>query len=357
MQEVVIDRTPAESSTPERLPATDVVLEVEGLQTFFFTRQGIVKAVDDVSFSVHEGETLAIVGESGCGKSMTALSILRLIPDPPGRFVGGRVKLQGKNLLELDEAAMRAVRGNDISMIFQEPMTSLNPVLTIGHQISEALILHQDLSRSAAMAKAVDMLRLVKIPEPERRAKEYPHQLSGGMRQRAMIAMALSCNPKVLLADEPTTALDVTIQAQILDLILELQQKLGTAVILITHDLGVVAETAQRVIVMYAGKKVEEAEAIELFARPQHPYTHGLMASVPRLALVAGKPDETPVRLQEIPGIVPALTNLPPGCVFSPRCPHSDERCKAEFPPYEQKRPGHWAACWYSERLYGGQNG
>jgi peptide/nickel transport system ATP-binding protein len=235
-------------------------------------------------------------------------------------------------------------------MIFQEPMTSLNPVLTIGSQISEAVRLHQDLSRSAALDKAVDMLRLVRIPEPAQRAKEYPHQLSGGMRQRAMIAMALACNPKVLIADEPTTALDVTIQAQILDLILALQEKLGTAIILITHDLGVVAETAQRVIVMYAGRKIEEAAVEPLFAEPQHPYTHGLLASIPRLALIAGESGSG--RLQEIPGMVPSLADLPPGCAFAPRCAFADERCRREFPPYEEKRPGHWAACWHSARLY-----
>jgi peptide/nickel transport system ATP-binding protein len=239
-------------------------------------------------------------------------------------------------------------------MIFQEPMTSLNPVMTIGAQITETLRLHQDLSKSAAMAKTVDMLRLVRIPEPAQRAKEYPHQLSGGMRQRAMIAMALACNPKLLIADEPTTALDVTIQAQILDLILDLQKKLGTAVVLITHDLAVVAETAQRVIVMYAGKKIEEADVEELFEAPLHPYTHGLMASIPHLAVIGG---DTPVaangRLKEIPGMVPALTNLPPGCSFAPRCPYADERCRSFYPPYEQKRPGHWAACWHSEKLYG----
>jgi peptide/nickel transport system ATP-binding protein len=328
------------------------LLEVEGLQTFFFTRQGALKAVDGVSFTLNPGETLAIVGESGCGKSMTALSLMRLIPEPPGRIVAGSVKLAGTDLLALDEPAMRRVRGNEISMIFQEPMTSLNPVMTIGRQIAEVTLLHEALSRAAAQRKAVEMLDLVRIPEPAQRAKEYPHQLSGGMRQRAMIAMALACNPKVLIADEPTTALDVTIQAQILDIILDLQRKLGTAVILITHDLGVVAETAQRVIVMYAGRKVEEAAVEELFARPLHPYTHGLLASIPRLGLMRGEAGSEQ-RLQEIQGAVPALTNLPPGCAFAPRCAFATELCRREYPAYEQKRSGHWAACWHSDALYG----
>ena len=331
----------------------ETVVEVEGLQTYLFTRLGIIKAVDDVSFSVRRGETLAIVGESGCGKTMTALSLMRLVPSPPGRIVSGSIRVDGKDLMALDEAEMRDVRGNEISMIFQEPMTSLNPVMTIGAQISETLRLHQDLSKQAALDKTIDMLKLVRIPEPAQRAKEYPHQLSGGMRQRAMIAMALACNPRVLIADEPTTALDVTIQAQILDLILDLQKTLGTAVILITHDLAVVAETAQRVIVMYAGKKVEEAEVDNLFGEPLHPYTHGLLGSIPQLALLGGGTAPSNGRLQEIPGMVPALNNLPPGCSFAPRCPFADERCRSFFPPYEQKRPGHWAACWHSERLYG----
>jgi peptide/nickel transport system ATP-binding protein len=298
-------------------------------------------------------ETLAIVGESGCGKSMTALSLMRLIPEPPGKIVSGRVALAGRDLLALDEPTMRGVRGKDISMIFQEPMTSLNPVMTVGNQIAEALLLHEGLSRKDALKRAVEILKLVRIPEAEQRLKEYPHQLSGGMRQRVMIAMALACNPKVLLADEPTTALDVTIQAQILDIILDLQKKLGTAVILITHDLGVVAETAQRVIVMYAGKKVEEAPVGELFARPLHPYTHGLMASIPRLDLLRGEGDVRKRRLEEIPGIVPALTNLPPGCPFAPRCPYAIDLCRRDFPPYEEKAPGHWAACWRSKEVYG----
>jgi peptide/nickel transport system ATP-binding protein len=335
----------------------EALLAVRDLRTFFYLRRGTLKAVDGVSFSLRPAETLAIVGESGCGKSMTALSLMRLVPDPPGRLVGGSVSLAGVDLLKLDEQAMRGVRGKDISMIFQEPMTSLNPVMTIGRQIAEVLLLHEKLSRSAARRKAIDMLHLVRIPEPEQRAKEYPHQLSGGMRQRAMIAMALACNPKILIADEPTTALDVTIQAQILEIILELQNALGTAVILITHDLGVVAETAQRVIVMYAGRKVEEASVGELFARPLHPYTHGLMASIPRLGLMRGASVDTPGRLQEIPGIVPPLTNLPPGCAFAPRCAFADERCHSHYPAYEEKRPGHWAACWRSDALYGGADG
>jgi peptide/nickel transport system ATP-binding protein len=346
--------TPASSLPRTALHGNaELVLEVAGLQTYLFTRLGIVKAVDDVSFSVHAGETLAIVGESGCGKTMTSLSLMRLVPSPPGRIVGGSIKLGGRDLVMLDEAQMRDVRGNEISMIFQEPMTSLNPVMTIGKQIAETLRLHQNLSKSAALAKAVDMLRLVKIPEPAQRVKEYPHQLSGGMRQRAMIAMALACNPRVLIADEPTTALDVTIQAQILQLILELQQTLGTAVILITHDLAVVAETAQRVIVMYAGKKVEEAEVEKLFGEPLHPYTHGLLASIPQLEVMGGDSAVANGRLKEIPGMVPALTNLPPGCAFAPRCAFADDRCRQVAPDYEEKRPGHWAACWHSERLYG----
>jgi peptide/nickel transport system ATP-binding protein len=282
---------------------------------------------------------------------------MRLVADPPGRIVGGAVRLDGVDLLRLDEAAMRDIRGNQISMVFQEPMTSLNPVMTIGRQICEALILHQRLSNKAALAQAIAMLQLVGIPEPGQRAKEYPHQLSGGMRQRAMIAMALACNPKVLIADEPTSALDVTIQAQILELIAKLQRELGTAVILITHDLGVVAETAERVIVMYAGRKVEEATVAELFARPLHPYSRGLMNSIPRLALMRRETGPAAQRLQEIPGMVPALSNLPPACTFAPRCAFADDTCRRQFPPYQEKRPDHWAACWHSERIAEKANG
>jgi oligopeptide/dipeptide ABC transporter ATP-binding protein len=325
------------------------VLEIDRLKTHFFTRDGIVRAVDGVSYSLYPGETLGVVGESGCGKSITALSVLRLIA-PPGRIVEGEIRLAGRNLLALSEAEMRAIRGNEISMIFQEPMTSLNPVLTIGRQIAETLILHQDLSRSAAHEKAVEMLRLVRIPEAERRVDEYPFQLSGGMRQRVMIAMALSCNPKVLLADEPTTALDVTIQAQILQLMLDLKERLGTAVILITHDLGVIAETAQRVVVMYAGRKVEEASVEALFERPRHPYTLGLMKSVPRLDKAAFDVERRK-RLMEIPGMVPALKNIPAGCIFAPRCAFAVTRCRTEYPPLEEHAPRHWSACWEHARV------
>ncbi len=339
------------ATDPRRVgKAGEPVLEVENLSTYFYTRAGLVKAVDGTSFALAKGETLAIVGESGCGKSVTALSLMRLVA-LPGRIVDGSVKLDGRDLIALDEAAMREIRGNQISMIFQEPMTSLNPVMTIGRQIGEALILHQQMSQRAALARAVEMLQLVGIPEPKQRAKEYPHQLSGGMRQRAMIAMALACNPKVLIADEPTSALDVTIQAQILELIAKLQRELGAAVILITHDLGVVAETAERVIVMYAGRKVEEATVGDLFARPLHPYTRGLMDSIPRLALMRREAGATATRLAEIPGMVPALSNLPAGCTFAPRCAFADDTCRAQYPPYEEKQTGHWAACWHSDRL------
>ncbi len=325
------------------------LLAVDDLRTWFYTRDGIVRAVDGVSCAVYPGETLAVVGESGCGKSVTSLSILRLIASPPGRIVSGRLLFEGRNLLELSEDAMRAIRGNEISMIFQEPMTSLNPVFTIGRQIAETLELHQGMDRRRATARAIEMLQLVKIPEPERRVRQYPHELSGGMRQRVMIAMALSCNPKLLIADEPTTALDVTIQAQILDLMRELKAQTGAAIILITHDLGVVAEMAQRVVVMYAGRKVEEAPVDALFARPLHPYTKGLLGSIPRLAEAAQAGARK--RLVEIPGMVPSLKEAVPGCLFAPRCPHATARCAAEYPPLEEKAMGHWVACWEADRL------
>ena len=341
-EQMTTDRKPAYAVTKASEHA-GAVIDIKGLRTYLFTRSGAVKAVDDVSFSLRRGETLAIVGESGCGKSMTALSIMRLVPNPPGKIVGGTITLEGKDLLQLEESEMRDVRGNDISMIFQEPMTSLNPVLTIGHQIAEAVRLHQDLSKTAANEKAVEMLRLVKIPEAAQRAREYPHQLSGGMRQRAMIAMALACRPALLIADEPTTALDVTIQAQILTLVLDLQKELGMGLILITHDLGVVAQTAQRVIVMYAGKKVEEADVETLFESPRHPYTRGLMASIPAVLNSGAKTD---ARLAEIPGTVPSLTGLPPGCAFAPRCSLAIPRCRQEYPPLQDWGGGHFAACW-----------
>jgi len=328
------------------------MLEIDDLQTHFFTREGVVRAVDGVSYAVHRGKTLGVVGESGCGKSVTALSILRLVANPPGRIVGGAIRFDGKDLLQLSEQQMERIRGNDISMIFQEPMTSLNPVFTVGHQISEAVVLHQKLSKRDGLDKAVEMLRLVHMPEPERRVHEYPHQLSGGMRQRVMIAMALSCNPKILIADEPSTALDVTIQAQILVLMQELCEKLGTAIILITHDMGVIAENAERVVVMYAGKKVEEADADELFSRPCHPYTEGLLGSIPRLDQVA-KSNVNRARLNEIEGVVPSLYSLPKGCTFADRCDYTSDQCREAFPPLEEKRSGHWAACWHSDRVLG----
>jgi peptide/nickel transport system ATP-binding protein len=331
-------------------PIGDMVLDVKGLKTVFFTNSGLFKAVDDVSFHVKRGETLAIVGESGCGKSVTALSVMRLIPEPPGRIVGGSIMLEGRDLLGLDEAQMRGIRGNRISMIFQEPMTSLNPVMRIGDQITEAVRLHRAMSRKEAWDQAVEMLRLVRIPVPERRAIEYPHQLSGGMRQRAMIAMALACRPALLIADEPTTALDVTIQAQILALVLDLQKQLGMGLILITHDLGVVAQTAQRVIVMYAGKKVEEADVATLFANPKHPYTRGLMASIPTVPLPGANSD---VRLVEIPGMVPSLTKLPNGCAFAPRCSYAIARCREDYPPLQDWGEGHLAACWRAAEIAG----
>jgi peptide/nickel transport system ATP-binding protein len=325
------------------------LLAIEDLQTHFFTRDGVVRAVDGVSYAVEAGETLAVVGESGCGKSVTALSILRLVPSPPGRIVGGAIRFEGVDLLQIGEGEMRRIRGNEISMIFQEPMTSLNPVLTVSRQITETLILHRGLTARAAAARAIEMLRLVRIPEPERRARQYPHELSGGMRQRVMIAMALACHPKLLIADEPTTALDVTIQAQILDLMRELKSEIGAAIILITHDLGVVAEMAQRVVVMYAGRKVEEAPVGDLFRRPQHPYTLGLLASVPRLGGTLGRAE--PPRLAEIPGTVPSLSAPIVGCAFAPRCAYATERCSREAPPLEAKTAAHLAACFEGERL------
>ena len=320
------------------------LLSVRDLKTYFFTEDGTTRAVDGVSFDVLPGETLGIVGESGCGKSVTALSVMRLLPPSIGRTVGGSVAFEGRDLLELDESDMRAIRGNRIAMIFQEPMTSLNPVLTIGHQIAESVRIHQGASPAQARERAAEMLQLVRIPDAERRLDDYPHQFSGGMRQRVMIAMALACNPRLLVADEPTTALDVTIQAQILELMRELKERTGTAVVLITHDLGVVAEFCRRVLVMYAGLKVEEAPILELFDRPAHPYTRGLMASIPRSRGAARKR-----RLVEIPGLVPSLREPIAGCAFAPRCPFAAEPCRREAPPLRPVGDGHLAACHFAE--------
>jgi len=321
----------------------DVVLEVKNLVTTFSLESGSVNAVDGVSFSVRKGKTLGIVGESGCGKSVTSLSILRLIPNPPGKISGGEILYKGKNLLDLPMNEMRKIRGNEISMIFQEPMTSLNPVFTIGFQIEEPLRLHQGLSKKEARVKAIELLKLVNIPAPEARVDEYPHQLSGGMRQRVMIAMALACNPSVLICDEPTTALDVTIQAQILELMKKIRDSLGMAMILITHDLGVVAETADDVAVMYAGRIVEYGAVKEIFKNPKHPYTKGLLASIPKLGSASKS------KLHAIPGLVPALSDLPPGCRFQGRCTEVFDRCRIEMPPLVQSsgsKDQHLNACW-----------
>jgi peptide/nickel transport system ATP-binding protein len=317
------------------------LLEIEGLKTHFATDQGMVHAVDGVDIAIRRGETVGIVGESGCGKSVTALSVMKLVAIPPGRFAGGRILWEGRDLIPLPQSEMQAIRAKQIAMVFQEPMTSLNPVYSVGEQIAEVIRLHEGLGRRAAMDRAVEMLRLVRIPSPERRVRDYPHQFSGGMRQRVMIAMALSCSPKLVIADEPTTALDVTIQAQILNLLGELQGKFGMAVMLITHAMGVIAETAQRVVVMYAGKVVEEAPVGELFARPLHPYTQGLIRSIPRIDLAATHKQ----KLEAIKGTVPSLLEPRPGCRFAPRCKFAREQCIAETPPLREVRSGHKVAC------------
>ncbi len=321
------------------------ILEVKNLKTYFYTEDGVVKAVDGVSFSLYEGETLGIVGESGSGKSVTSLSIMRLL-DEKGRIVDGEVIFKGRNLLDLPESEIRKIRGNEIAMIFQEPMVALNPVYTIGDQIIEAITLHQGLNEKDARLMAVDLLRKVGIPEPEKRIDQYPHQLSGGMRQRAMIAMALSCRPSILIADEPTTALDVTIQAQILDLMKSLQREYGMALIMITHDMGVIAEIADRVVVMYAGKVVEYGEIHEIFKNPRHPYTYGLLSSIPRLDIEQEK-------LKSIPGTVPDPLNFPSGCRFHPRCEFAQNRCKEEEPETVEVSPGHYTRCFFWEKLKG----
>jgi peptide/nickel transport system ATP-binding protein len=317
------------------------ILLVDDVHTRFFTRDGVVRAIEGLSLTVQQGEVLGIVGESGCGKSITALSIMRLIPANSGRIVQGSVRFEGKDLATLSDTQMRAIRGNQIAMVFQEPMTSLNPVLTVGEQIAEAVRIHQGLSKTAALARAVEMLVLVRIPDAQRRVHDYPHQFSGGMRQRVMIAMALSCNPKLLIADEPTTALDVTIQAQILDLMAELKERMGMAVMLITHAMGVVAETAQRGVVMYAGKVVEEANVADLFRAPLHPYTLGLIRSIPRMDLAAAKKQ----RLETIAGTVPRLINPTPGCRFAARCTFVRDACLGATPPLVEVAPGHKVAC------------
>ncbi|MER9301168.1 ABC transporter ATP-binding protein [Mesorhizobium sp. M0621] len=325
----------------------DVLLDVRDLETHFYGEESVTRALSGISFQVNKGETLGVVGESGCGKSVTALSILRLLPKLSARTVGGEIRFRGRDLLELSDREMRKIRGDQIAMIFQEPMTSLNPVYTVGHQIAEAVQLHTKASRPVAMAKAKEMLSLVRIADPERRVNNYPHEMSGGMRQRAMIAMALACSPELLIADEPTTALDVTIQAQILRLIVELKERTGTAVMFITHDLGVIAETCQRVIVMYAGRIVEQANVIDLFARPAHPYTQGLMRSVPDPRRGRQR------RLPEIAGIVPSLREPIAGCSFAPRCPFAIDICREKRPPLRDVGSSHAAACWRAEEVMG----
>jgi peptide/nickel transport system ATP-binding protein len=320
------------------------LLHVNGLKTYFYTFEGVAKAVDGVDFSLNRGDTLGIVGESGCGKSVTVLSIMRLIQDPPGKIIGGDIIFEEKNLLDLEKAEMRKIRGNRISMIFQEPMTSLNPLFTIGFQISEAIRLHQGLPKKEALDRSIEVLGLVGIPSPEKRVHDYPHQMSGGMRQRVMIAMALSCEPALMIADEPTTALDVTIEAQILDIMQELKEKTGTAILLITHNLGVIADSAQDVIVMYAGKIVEHASVDELFENPYHPYTVGLMKSIPHL-----DEEDSDKSLFVIPGMVPSLYDLPMGCKFSNRCNHTFRKCFEEEPPLLEIAPGHTCRCWLFE--------
>jgi oligopeptide transport system ATP-binding protein len=331
--------------------AGDTILEVRNLRTYFSTDDGIVKAVDGVSFALAKGETLGIVGESGCGKSVTSLSVMRLIPSPPGRIMSGDVLLDGASVLEMDQHALRALRGARISMIFQDPMTCLNPFLRVSTQLVETLRLHQKLRRREAKDKAVEMLRMVGIPKPERRIDDYPHQFSGGMRQRVMIAMALSCNPEILIADEPTTALDVTIQAQILEIIKELSRKLGTAVILITHDLGVVSGMCDRINVMYAGRVVERGVTDVIFADPKHPYTRGLIRSVPRLDRGTGE------RLFSIPGAPPSLIDMPECCPFHPRCEHAMEACRKQYPPETDFGDGHRVHCWLYDAAAAGQGG
>lgn len=320
------------------------LIDVNDLQTYFHTEEGTVKAVDGVSFEIYPGETLGVVGESGCGKSVTSLSIMRLIESPPGQIENGEILFNGKDLTKLNQKEMRKIRGNDISMIFQEPMTSLNPVYTVGDQIMEAILIHKDVNKKQARQEAIDMLRKVGIPLPEQRVDEYPHQLSGGMRQRVMIAMALSCDPQLLIADEPTTALDVTIQAQILELMNSLKSQFGMAIMMITHDLGVIAEVSDRVAVMYAGKIVEYTDVKTLYADPKHPYTWGLMHSIPHI-------EKDLDRLEAIPGNVPNPLNFPTGCKYNTRCPFATDKCRTDEPDIVEVEEGHHVACWHIDKL------
>jgi len=329
------------SISERKITMPETLIQVRNLKTYFLTERGVAKAVDDVSFDIREGETLAIVGESGCGKSVTALSIMGLIPNPPGEVVGGTIHFNGRDLLKLSEREMRHIRGNNISMIFQEPMTSLNPVFQIGDQITEVLTLHQKINKREARDRAIELLKAVRIPAPESRMADYPHQMSGGMRQRVMIAMALACSPKMIIADEPTTALDVTIQAQILELMEQLSETTGTAILLITHNLGVVAETSHDVIVMYAGRVVEKADAHSLYGDPRHPYTQGLMGSIPGI-----RADDKSTKLEAIPGMVPSLFGLPKGCKFNDRCKFAFDRCLQEEPELKVINQGHEVRCW-----------
>jgi len=321
------------------------LLEVNDLATYFFTADGVVKAVDGVSYHVDERETIAIVGESGSGKSVSALSVMRLVASPPGRVVHGEIKFEGNDLLKLSDSEMRSIRGNEIAMVFQEPMTSLNPVLTIGYQLTEALQLHLDMSRKEANDRAANLLEMVGIPDSARRLKDYPHQFSGGMRQRVMIALAVSCNPRLIIADEPTTALDVTIQAQVLEVMKDLANEFGTAIVIITHNLGVVARYAERVIVMYAGRIIESGTAAEVYHDPQHPYTLGLLKSVPRLD------EDRPDKLEAIEGLPPLVVDLPDACAFAPRCPYVIDKCHEKMPELLEIKPAHWARCIRSAEL------
>ena len=324
--------------------SNEKLIDVNNLKTYFFTEDGVVKAVDGVSFEIYPGETLGVVGESGCGKSVTSLSIMRLIESPPGQIVEGEIMFNGKDLTKLKQSAMRKIRGNDISMIFQEPMTSLNPVYTVGDQIMEAILIHKDVNKKQARQESIDMLRKVGIPLPEQRVDEYPHQLSGGMRQRVMIAMALSCDPQLLIADEPTTALDVTIQAQILELMNSLKDQFDMAIMMITHDLGVIAEVSDRVAVMYAGKIVEYTDVKTLYGDPKHPYTWGLMHSIPHI-------EKDLERLEAIPGNVPNPLDFPEGCKYNTRCPFATDKCRVEEPELIETEEGHYSACWHIDKL------